>query len=91
MWCDKEVEGNSMAGRMASLVDADTGKARAGAIAVVDSHTVQLNLPAPDITVIVGMADYPAAITHASHSLETMLSNPVGTGYMKPEMYEVER
>ena len=24
-WCDKSVEGNSMAGRMASLIDADTG------------------------------------------------------------------
>ena len=89
MWCDKEVEGNSMAGRMASLVDADTGKARSGAIVVTGSHTVQLNLPAPDITVVVGMADYPAAITHASHSAETMVSNPIGTGYMKPESLEV--
>ena len=89
MWCEKEVEGNSMAGRMASLIDPETNKAAEGAIVVADSHTVQLNLLSPDITIVPGMADYPAAITHASHSAETMLSNPIGTGYMKPEMLEV--
>lgn len=88
-WCEKDVEGNSMAGRMASLIDADTNKAIDGAITVVDSHTVKLTLPQPDITIIPGMADYPAAIVHSSHSLETMLSNPVGTGFMIPETLEV--
>ncbi|MGR3615826.1 MAG: ABC transporter substrate-binding protein [Paracoccaceae bacterium] len=88
-WCEKEVEGNSMAGRMASLIDADTSKAIDGAIQVVDSHTVKLTLPQPDITIIPGMADYPAAIVHSSHSLETMLTNPVGTGFMLPETLEV--
>lgn len=39
-WCDTELEGNSMAARMASLVDQNTGKAAEGAITVVDSHTV---------------------------------------------------
>ena len=43
MWCDKAVEGNSMAGRMASLIDPATEKAGANAIKVIDSHTVQLN------------------------------------------------
>jgi len=89
MWCEKDVEGNSMAGRMASLIDADTNMARDGAIVVVDSHTVQLNLNTSDITIIPGMADYPAAIVHSSHSADTMLSNPVGTGYMLPETHEV--
>ncbi len=88
-WCEKEVEGNSMAGRMASLIDEATGKAADGAITVVDSHTVKLKTSAPDITIIAGMADYPAAIVHSSHSAETMLSNPVGTGYMLPESLEV--
>ena len=88
-WCDKAVEGNSMAGRMASLIDPDTGKASEGAIVVVDSHTVQLNCNTSDITIVPGMADYPAAIVHSSHSLDTMLSNPVGTGYMLPESLEV--
>ncbi len=88
-WCDKTVEGNSMAGRMATLIDAETKKAKAGVINVVDSHTVQLKLPAADITLIAGMTDYPGAITHASHTADTMLTNPVGTGPYKPESLEV--
>ena len=88
-WCEKDVEGNSMAGRMASLIDPNTNKAAEGAIVVVDSHTVQLNCSTSDITIIPGMADYPAAIVHSSHSADTMVSNPVGTGYMKPESLEV--
>ena len=90
-WCDKGVEGNSMAGRMATLIDANTNKAGAGVIEVVDSHTVRLNLPTPDITIIVGAADYPAAIVHSSHddTAEGMLANPVGTGPYLPESLEV--
>ncbi|OED47846.1 ABC transporter substrate-binding protein [Leisingera sp. S232] len=88
-WCDKGLEGNSMAGRMASLIDADTGQAADGAITVADSHTVVLKTQTPDITIIPGMADYPAAITHASHSGDTMLDNPIGTGYMLPESMDV--
>ena len=89
MWCDKGVEGNSMAGRMASLIDPDTGVAGAGAINVIDSHTVKLKCLASDITIIAGMADYPAAIVHSSHSPETMVSNPVGTGPFLPESLDV--
>ena len=88
-WCDKSVEGNSMAGRMASLIDADTGQAADGAIVVLDSHTVQLNTSAPDITIIAGMADYPAAIVHSSHNPDDMLGTAVGTGPYKPESLEV--
>ena len=90
-WCDKGVEGNSMAGRMATLIDPNTNKAGAGVIEVVDSHTVRLNLPTPDITIIVGAADYPAAIVHSSHddTAEGMLANPVGTGPYLPESLEV--
>ncbi|WP_300033557.1 ABC transporter substrate-binding protein [uncultured Roseobacter sp.] len=88
-WCDKGVEGNSMAGRFATLIDAETEKAIDGAIEVVDSHTVRLNLPAPDISLIPGMADYPAAIVPASYTADTALSNPVGTGPYLPESLEV--
>ena len=89
-WCDKSVEGNSMAGRMASLIDADTGKAAAGAIKVTDSHTVELTCVASDITVIAGMADYPAAVVHSSFNPDTMgTSALVGTGPFIPESYEV--
>ncbi|MFP7672932.1 ABC transporter substrate-binding protein [Marivita sp. S0852] len=88
-WCDTTLEGNSMAARMASLVDSDTGKAAEGAITVVDSHTVLLKASVPDITLIPGMADYPAAITHSSFDANTMLANPIGTGFMLPESHEV--
>ncbi|MEP3945407.1 ABC transporter substrate-binding protein [Ascidiaceihabitans sp.] len=88
-WCDKDLEGNSMAGRFATLIDADTNQALDGAIEVVDSHTVKLNLPSPDISLIPGMADYPAAIVPASYTADTALSNPVGTGPYKPESLEV--
>ncbi len=89
MWCEKDVEGNSMAARVATLIDPETGKAAEGAITVVDSHTVKLKTSSPDITIIPGIADYPAAITHASHDPENMLGNPIGTGFMLPESHEV--
>ena len=88
-WCDKSLEGNSMAGRFGTLVDEATGQAAAGAIEVVDSHTIRLNLPAPDITLIAGMADYPAAIVHSTFNADTMVDNPVGTGPYLPESLEV--
>ncbi|MEM9698426.1 MAG: ABC transporter substrate-binding protein [Pseudomonadota bacterium] len=88
-WCDKDLEGNSMAGRFATLIDANTNKAIDGAIEVVDSHTVKLNLPASDITLIAGMADYPAAIVPADFNAEDPLANPVGTGPYLPEELEV--
>ncbi|MGB0411077.1 MAG: ABC transporter substrate-binding protein [Pikeienuella sp.] len=88
-WAEKGAEGNSMAGRMATLIDEETGAARAGVIEKVDSHTVRLNLPAPDISIIPGMSDYPAAIVHQSHSDDTMLSNPIGTGAYLPESLSV--
>jgi len=88
-WCEKDLEGNSMAGRFATLIDDNTGKALEGAIEVVDTHTVKLNLPKPDITLIAGMADYPAAIVPASFDAADPLANPVGTGPYLPESLEV--
>ena len=87
-WCDKDLEGNSMAGRMATLIDADTNKAIDGAIVVVDSHTVKLMLPKSDVSLIPGMADYPAAITHPDTSVND-ISSPIGTGPYLPEALEV--
>ncbi|WP_108858802.1 ABC transporter substrate-binding protein [Ruegeria sp. Alg231-54] len=85
-WCDKSSETNSMAGRFATLIDPESGQAIDGAIEVVDANTVKLNLPASDISLIAGMADYPAAIVHSSFS-ETDLLNNVGTGaYLVQEL-----
>ncbi len=88
-WCDGNVEGNSMATRMVSLIDSDTKTARDGAIVVVDDMTVQLNLTAPDITVMIGMADYPAAIVHADFDGGDPSENPVGTGPYLPTQNDV--
>jgi len=78
-WCDKSTEGNSMAGRMATMIDEATGQALEGAITKVDDYTVKLSLPKPDITIIPGMADYPALIVHRDFDGD-LSSNPVGTG-----------
>ncbi len=88
-WCEKDVEGNSMAGRMATLIDPDTNKAIEGAIEIVDSHTIKLKLPAPDISLIPGMADYPAAIIHPDTPRSDLMSAPIGTGAYLPETLEV--
>ncbi|GGL77627.1 ABC transporter substrate-binding protein [Wenxinia marina] len=88
-WCDGTVEGNSMAGRMAALVDPDTNQLREGAIETVDDHTIVLNLSAPDIAIIVNTADYPAALVHPSYSGGDPSENPVGTGPYIPEEVEI--
>ncbi|MEO0545102.1 MAG: ABC transporter substrate-binding protein [Pseudomonadota bacterium] len=89
-WCEKDVEGNSMASRFAVMVDDSTGKVADGVIEKVDDMTVRLNLPAPDITLIAGMADYPALCVHPSYG-ETgeLASNPIGTGPFELESFSV--
>jgi peptide/nickel transport system substrate-binding protein len=89
-WCDKSAEGNSMAGRMGSLIDANTNKAAAGAITKVDDHTVKLKASQSDITIIPGMADYPALIVHRDFEKNgsDLLKTP-GTGPYEIVSYEV--
>ncbi|GJL80863.1 MAG: diguanylate cyclase [marine bacterium B5-7] len=81
-WCDKAVEGNSMAARVSSLIDPDTNKAIDGAIEVKDDHTVVLNLSTSDITIIPGISDYPAALVHPSFDPDGDLLEQmnIGTG-----------
>ncbi|NNU80624.1 ABC transporter substrate-binding protein [Halovulum dunhuangense] len=81
-WCDTTVPGNSMTNRMASLIDPATGQAREGAIASPDPLTVELTLVDPDVTLIPGMADYPALIVHRDFDAQgaNIALNPVGTG-----------
>lgn len=83
-WCEAEVPGNSMATRMNGLVDPATGQAREDAIEVVDAGTIRLNLPAPDITLIPNMSDYPAAIVHPSYDGGDPAAAPIGTGPFRP-------
>jgi len=89
-WCDKAVEGNSMAGRVATLIDPDTNKAKDGVIEMVDDHTVRLNLPTADITLIPGFSDYPAAVTHPDYdNSDPYDAKTVGTGPYKLVEHEV--
>jgi peptide/nickel transport system substrate-binding protein len=85
-WCEADLPGNSMASRMSGLVDPSTRRARDGAITVIDDLTVRITLAAPDITVIVGMADYPAAIVHQSYDGGDPSVAPIGTGPYLPEV-----
>lgn len=88
-WCDKSAEGNSMAARMGSLLNAD-GKLADGAITKVDDSTVKLKTGQSDITLIPGMADYPAIIVHRNFEKDggDMLKTP-GTGPYEVVSYEV--
>ena len=81
-WCDQTAEGNSMATRMASLIDSDSKKLREGAVSKVDDHTVKLTLKEPDVSIIPGVSDYPALIVHPSFDKTgaDWVSNPIGTG-----------
>ncbi|MEL6172650.1 MAG: ABC transporter substrate-binding protein, partial [Pseudomonadota bacterium] len=89
-WCEKDVEGNSMASRFAVMIDESTNKVADGVIEKVDDMTVRLNLPAADITLIAGMADYPGLCVHPSYD-ETgeLASNPIGTGPFTLESFSV--
>ncbi|MEM8848622.1 MAG: ABC transporter substrate-binding protein [Pseudomonadota bacterium] len=87
-WCEQGVEGNSMASRMAALIDPETGVARDGAIEATDDLTVTLTLETPDITLIAGFSDYPAAIVPQGFEGDPM-TNPKGTGPYLPESLEV--
>lgn len=89
-WCDSKVEGNSMASRMSSLVDATSGKLIEGAVTIVDDVTLKLKCSVPDINIIPGMADYPAAIVHSSFTVEEMSTGKaIGTGPYKLESLAV--
>ena len=86
-WCDADVETNSMASRMTGLQE--DGKARPGAIEVVDDLTVVLNLSQPDIAIVANMSDYPAAIAHKDHDHEAPYDTWIGTGPYKGVTLEV--
>ena len=90
-WCDRSVLANSMAGRFATLVDPDTDHLIAGAVTTPDDLTVVIDLPRADISLIAGMADYPAAIVPDGFDPDAMLENPVGTGPYIPERVEPGR
>jgi peptide/nickel transport system substrate-binding protein len=89
-WCDKSAEGNSVASRLSSLIDAATGKLAEGAVTKVDDHTVKLKAVQSDITIIPGIADYPTIVVHRDFDKNgaDMLKMP-GTGPYEVVSYDV--
>ncbi|MCG6858333.1 MAG: ABC transporter substrate-binding protein [Salaquimonas sp.] len=89
-WCDKSVEGNSVASRLSSLIDDNTKKAAEGAIIRVDDYTIKLKTNSSDITIIPGIADYPTIVVHRDFEKMggDMLKTP-GTGPLEVTAYEV--
>ncbi len=90
-WADKTVPGNSMAGRLGTLVDEKTKKLREGSVAKVDDMTVKLSLTQSDISLIPNLCDYPALVVHRSFD-ETgadFVGNPIGTGPFELVSYDV--
>lgn len=90
-WCDKSAEGNSMPGRLGTLVDESTGKIRDGSVTKVDDMTVKLTLTAPDIAIIPNLTDYPALVVHRSFDEKggTFTACPIGTGPFELVSYDV--
>jgi peptide/nickel transport system substrate-binding protein len=86
-WCDKKAEGNSMAGRVGTLIKDD--KAADGAITKVDDYTVKLKTTQSDITIIAGFADYPALVVHRDFDKNPDPLKMPGTGPMEVVSYDV--
>ena len=84
-WTDGNVEGNAMASRFPGLVNPDTKTLRDGAVVKVDDHTVQLKMSQSDVAVVPNLADYPAAVVHASFKDgDDPSASPIGTGPYVP-------
>ena len=84
-WCERDVPGNSMAARLTSLIDTETGRLRDDAVELVDNLTLRLSLDRPDVTLIPSFSDYPAAIVHPGFDGGDPSVDPVGTGPFLPE------
>jgi len=90
-WADKTAEGNSMPGRLGSLVDEKTKKLSEGSIVKVDDMTVKLKLTKPDIALIANLTDYPALVVHKTFDAKgaNFKSCPIGTGPFELVSYDV--
>jgi peptide/nickel transport system substrate-binding protein len=90
-WADKSAEGNSMPGRLGTIVDEASGKLREGALTKVDDLTVKITLTKPDIGLIPNLCDYPGLIVHRSfdETGKDFVKNPIGTGPFELVSYDV--
>ncbi|MER9951459.1 ABC transporter substrate-binding protein [Mesorhizobium sp. M0047] len=92
-WCERDAPGNTMAARMATLIDEKTGKALEGVIAKADDYTIKLKLPKPDITIIPTFSDYPALIVHRDYEKNgsDIAAHPIGTGPFELVSFDVDK
>lgn len=88
-WADGNVEGNSMASRVAGLQDPETKTLSEDRVEVIDDLTIKLKLAASDISLMAALSDYPAAVVHRSFEGGDPSENPIGTGAYLPESSEV--
>jgi len=86
-WADKKAEGNSMAGRIGTLMKDD--KLAEGAVTKVDDYTVKLKTQQSDITIVAGFADYPALVVHRDYDKNPDPLKMPGTGPYEVVSYDV--
>ena len=86
--CDEVTEQQPDPADATKTIEVKFLQPREGAVTVVDPMTVKMVLKAPDITIIAGMADYPAAIVHKSYENGDPTQTP-GTGPYLPETVEI--
>jgi len=79
-WADRTLPGNSMASRLASLIDPATGKLRNGAVEILDDRTLRVRPATGDITLLPSLSDYPAVIQRRDLIGRSPLDHGIGTG-----------
>lgn len=88
-WCDTKTPGNSMSSRLEALIDPGTGKMQADGVRMLDDLTLELQLRHPDMTLMVSLSDYPAAVVHQSFDGSDPFTHGIGTGPYRPVEMEV--
>ena len=86
--CDEIKEMQPDPADATKTVEVTVLQATAGAVTVVDPMTVKIKLKAADISIIVGLADYPAAVVHSGYDNGDP-AVAVGTGPYLIETMEV--
>jgi peptide/nickel transport system substrate-binding protein len=88
-WADKKAEGNSMPGRLGTLVKDD--KLDESAVTKVDDMTVRLKLAKSDIALIPNLCDYPGLLVHKTFDEKgaNFKACPIGTGPFELTSYDV--
>lgn len=79
-WADSTFPGNSVASRMHSVMDKETGQIIPGAVTAVDDHTVRIQMAVPDVSLVANLTDYPAVVLHRDYDPEGDLLEQFNNG-----------